>query len=102
MLIKKFIEDNSIGGIVFISGDLHLGGIDNGSASGFPEMAVPSPNLTGCASGAVGKWSHGTYYKQSGGCRGYGVVSILTSPDRLILEIKDENGNIMLQNFIQN
>ncbi len=94
MSIRKFIEDNQITGVIFVSGDLHLGGIDNGTASGFPEMVVPSPNLTGCASGAVGKWSEGVYYNQSGGCRGYGVITVLTEPDRLLLEIKDENGNI--------
>jgi len=101
MSIRRFIEENQISGILFISGDLHMGGIDNGIASGFPEMVVPSPNLNGCASGSLGKWSEGIYYSQSVGCRGYGVVTVLTSPDRLLLEIKDEKGNVRISHIVE-
>jgi alkaline phosphatase D len=101
MSIRKFIEDSKINNIVFISGDLHIGGIDMGIASGFPEMVVPSPNLIGCASGEVGRWSHGVYASQSEGCRGYGVVTVLTDPHRLLLEVKDENGNVRVEYTIE-
>jgi alkaline phosphatase D len=56
--LTNFIQDNGIGGIVFISGDLHIGGIDNGNASGFPEMVVPPPNFPeSCGTGSSpGNW----------------------------------------------
>lgn len=96
--LRKFIQDNEISGIVFISGDLHVGGIDNGIASGFPEMVVPAPNFRlYCLTGpSLGNWSEGVYYNPSGPCNGYGVVTVLTNPDRLLLEVKDEDGNIRL------
>ena len=101
--LRKFIQDNRISGVVFISGDLHMGGIDNGTASGFPEMVIPGPNLINkcCSSGSSpGNWSEGIYYNPSGSCNGYGVVTVLRNPDRLLLEVKDENGNIRLSYLV--
>lgn len=95
--LRKFIQDNDISGIIFISGDLHIGGIDNGAASGFPEMVVPPVNLERClSSNRLGRWSEGTYFSITGPCNGYGVVTVLMNPDRLLLEVKDENGNTRL------
>lgn len=96
--LKNFIHDNEISGVVFISGDLHMGGIDDGNASGFPEMVVPSPNSPeSCGTGSLlGNWSEGIYYNNTGSCNGYGVVTVLTNPDRVKLEIKDETGNTRL------
>jgi alkaline phosphatase D len=94
--IREFIESSKVSGIIFISGDLHMGGIDKGIAAGFPEMVVPSPNLNTCASSAAGRWSEGIYYNPSGPCRGYGMVTVLTDPDRVLLEVKDENGHVQL------
>jgi alkaline phosphatase D len=92
--LRSLIQDNQISGIVFISGDLHIGGIDDGTASGFPEMVVPGANLGACLSYSTpGNWSEGIYYNSAGPCNGYGVVTVLTNPDRLLLEVKDENGN---------
>jgi alkaline phosphatase D len=99
-LIRGFIESNKISGVIFISGDLHMGGIDNGIASGFPEMVVPSPNLNTCTSSTIGKWSEGIYYNSSGPCRGYGIITVLTDPDRVLLEVKDENGNVRLSYLV--
>ena len=91
--LKTFINSNHITGVVFVAGDLHLGAIDNGTQAGFPEMCVPKPNETvhtgWCASDATGTWSEG-YYDEM--CSGYGLVTILQNPDRLILEVKDQDG----------
>jgi len=99
--LRHFIQDNHIKNIVAISGDLHSGGIDDGSASGVVEMVVPNvniitPSTEGCSTGVVGKWSQGTYNNAAGSCRGYGVVSVATDPDQLTLQVKDENANARL------
>jgi alkaline phosphatase D len=92
--LKSFIATNNITGVVFVSGDLHLGAIDNGIGAGFPEMCVPQPNSekndgARCSTGPEGIWSEG-YFEDP--CSGYGVVSILQDPDRLVLEAVDESG----------
>jgi len=90
--LKDFITANQIQGIVFISGDLHLGAIDNGAASGFPEMCVSQPNgLGGCPTSGPGIWSEG-YYNDST-CKGFGLVTISSDPDQLTLQAMDEFGN---------
>ena len=93
--LKSYIATNNIKGIVFISGDLHLGAIDNGAASGFPEMCVAQSNSiqvgNRCATAKVGTWSEG-YYNDT--CSGFGLVTILR--DRLILQVADEFGTIQI------
>ena len=42
--LRSFINTNNIQGVVFISGDLHAGGIDNGTNAGFPELCVIQAN----------------------------------------------------------
>ncbi|HEY2713621.1 MAG TPA: alkaline phosphatase D family protein [Chthoniobacterales bacterium] len=95
--LKNFILTNQISGVVFISGDLHLAAIDNGTAAGFPEMCIPQPNSTkvpmNCATAANGRWSEG-YYDET--CSGFGLVSIMENPDRLLLQTVDEFGTIRL------
>jgi len=89
--LKGFINTNNIRGIVFISGDLHLGAIDNGTASGFPEMTVSQANgIGGCPTGPHGTWSEGYYRDPT--CKGYGVVTISRNPDQLVLAVADEFG----------
>lgn len=91
--LKDFINANNIQGVVFISGDLHVGAIDGGRASGFPEMTVAQPNSREvddrCATAQIGKWSEGFYNDT---CSGFGLVTIATDPDRLILQVNDEFG----------
>ena len=90
--LRNFINTNQIKGVLFISGDLHLSAIDNGTNAGFPEMVVTRPNADGapnCASGPNGQWSEGFY---DADCAGYGVVSVLQNPDRVVLETADEFG----------
>jgi alkaline phosphatase D len=90
--LKSFINANNIQGVVFISGDLHAAGIDNGTNAGFPELCVVQANgIAGrCPTHRPGLWSEGYY---QGGCTGYGLVKILHNPNRLILQVKDEYGN---------
>ena len=80
---------------MFIAGDLHLGAIDNGTQSGFPEMCVAGANSRQvahqCATGPPGTWSEG-YYDDT--CPGFGLVTILEDPDRVILQAADEYGTI--------
>jgi alkaline phosphatase D len=98
--LRDFINTNNIQGVVSIAGDLHLGAIDNGTQSGFPEISVAKPNseqppppVTQCASARVGIWSEG-YYNDT--CSGFGLVTILENPDRLILQVADEFGAIKI------
>ena len=96
--LRNFISGNNIQGVVFISGDLHLGAIDNGTQAGFPEMCIPQPNSekpTGfpCSTSPQGVWSEG-YFEDP--CSGYGRVTILQNPDRLVLESVDETGTTRL------
>ncbi len=91
--LREFINLNNIYGVVFVSGDLHLGAIDNGTEAGFPEMSVTAANQTQtgfCATAARGIWSEG-YYDED--CAGYGLVTVLQNPDRLILQVMDQYGN---------
>jgi len=90
--LKDFINTNQIQGIVFIAGDLHLGAIDNGTASGFPEMCVSQANgVGGCPTGPYGIWSEGYYRDDT--CKGFNLVTVTTDPDQLILQVMDEFGN---------
>jgi len=88
-----FIRQNHIQGVVTISGDLHSGGgIDDGTYAGFPEITVPHTNLTGGDSGPKGKWSEGLISGSVGG--GYALLTVLTNPDRVILEAKGAHGGL--------
>ena len=93
--VRNFINSNNIQGVVFIAGDLHLEAIDNGTQAGFPEMCVAGANSRQtahqCATGATGTWSEGFYDDT---CPGFGLVTVLQDPDRLILQAADENGTI--------
>ena len=100
--LKDFILANNILNVVFISGDLHLAAIDNGIQAGFPEMCVAAANQTrntNCATSANGIWSEGFYDDT---CAGFGLVSILQNPDRLVLEAADEFGIIHLSYTVTN
>ncbi len=92
--LRSHITTNNIKNVVFIAGDLHLGAIDNGTQAGFPEMCVAAANSTktvSCATAATGTWSEG-YYDDT--CAGYGLVTVLQNPDRLVLQVADQNGVI--------
>ena len=56
-------------------------------------MCVPQPNsnktVTRCSTAIEGTWSEGYY---EGDCSGYGRVTVLQNPDRLVLETADEFG----------
>lgn len=92
--LVQFLHENHIEGVIFISGDVHAGGMDDGTHSDFPEMLVPSPNMLRCSTADdLGAWSEGTYLvTHDKPCYGYGVVTISTNPDRVELTVKDESG----------
>jgi alkaline phosphatase D len=101
--IIDFVRQHRIRNVVVISGDIHAGAIDAGEHSTFPEIAVPAANLTpttdaSCLSApGSGLWSVGFYGDNSMSlCPGYAVVTVLANPDRVVLEIKDENGRRQL------
>ncbi len=92
--LKTFINSNHIDGVVFISGDLHLGAIDNGSLTGFPEMCILQPNGLGdCPTSLPGVWSEG-YFDE--GCSGFGVVKVSQNPDSLTLEAVNQDRTVKL------
>lgn len=92
--LVDFIQDEAITGVIFFSGDIHLGGaIDDGSNAYFPELNAPHTNNlsnnTTCGGSAVcGAWSEG--WDPGGG--GYGLVSV--SRDAALLQVKDEAGSV--------
>lgn len=99
--ILNVIQTNGVTGVIVVSGDLHMGGIDNGTTSGLPEIVVPGPDLPGCLSARnPGIWSEGIYGKP-GPCRGYGVVEFTTNPDAVRMQIKDLNGQLRLEYALQ-
>lgn len=98
--LVQFIRDENIQGVFFVSGDAHVGAMDDGTNAGLPEMVVPGPNMIrSCfTSQNQGEWSHGLYGNlDNTGCRGYGIVEILTNPDRARLLVKDEHGATKLE-----
>lgn len=96
--LVNFIEQNNITGVIFISGDLHAGGIDDGTNSNFPEMVVPCANCRSCqtAWSNTGEWSVGYYGYPVTDCPGYSLVTVMTNPDKVLLEVKDEYGNTLI------
>jgi alkaline phosphatase D len=103
----ELIRSNGIQGIVIISGDIHAGGIDDGTNAGLPEIVVPAANTKGCLTASyIGNWSHGFYSSVESGrnktedeppCPGYGVVSVMTDPDRILMQVKNDEGETELE-----
>lgn len=101
--IVQFVKDNQIGGVIVISGDIHLGAMDNGHNAGLPNMVVPGVNLKYCSTvpqNNVGKWTGGIYGDTARGplttpCNGYGVVTL--SSKRALLFVKNEMGKTELK-----
>jgi len=94
--IKNFITDNNIHNVVFISGDLHIGAIDNGATAGFPEMCVGQPNGEKrgyCGTAGPGQWTEGFY---NGPCTAFGLVTISDNPDQITLQTVDQNGEVQI------
>lgn len=90
--IADWIADESIGGVIVLSGDIHTGGgIDDGTNGlfGVPEMTVPHTNLAGGNKTNLGTWSEGVTAGKPGGA-GYGLVEV--SASSVTLTVKDEDG----------
>ncbi len=104
--LLDLVRNARIKGVVFISGDMHAGGIDSGAHSGLPEMVVPAPNFKQCLTvyGAdrtmfgSGLWDKGTYWylREYRPCNGYGVITASANPPQLRLEVKDSEGGVRL------
>lgn len=100
-MILDFIRTNAIAGVIVLSGDLHIGAIDDGTNSGLPELVASTVNdgfdkrcLTE-PSGNIGKWSVGNYGDANGSpCNGYAVVSV--TPENVVLQVKDSQGETRL------
>ncbi|MCI0401750.1 MAG: hypothetical protein L0Z68_10760, partial [Gammaproteobacteria bacterium] len=93
--LRSFIGENNISGVVIVSGDLHQGSLDSGTASGFPEIVVPQPNTrrTGnCATATPGVWDVGF---MTGVCNGYAVLEFDTGPHELTLTLKNQEGTTL-------
>lgn len=98
--LLRFIRENSISGVILLSGDAHMGGLDDGTHAGLPEMLTPGPNLLYCATvSRPGVWSEGIYWTHSKGpsCNGYGVVSVQADAPLVNLQVKDMFGNTRLE-----
>jgi alkaline phosphatase D len=89
--LKSFIESNEITGVLFASGDLHLGGaLDDGSHSYFPEANCPKANDTFNHTGKPGKWSHG--FSQGG--VGAGFCEFVLTPTKATINIVGDDGTV--------
>lgn len=96
--IVDFVNDNDISGVIIISGDLHSGGaIDDGTNSGIIEFSVPHTNMqmredhpTGVTTTTPGEWSE--FLDGGVGNAGFGWIQVLTNPDRVVIEVRDEQG----------
>jgi alkaline phosphatase D len=89
--LQDFIEDNSIEGVIMLTGDLHTGGaIDDGTYNGFslPEMCVPHTNLVTGNITNLGTWSEGV----TSGDKGYGLVTVSSSG--VTLEVYGAKGDL--------
>ncbi len=97
-------QQKVIKNVIVLSGDLHVGAIDDGvSGSGqLPEMVSPGVNFTTVSPQRCqsvknvgrGSWSNGMYTSGGTGhvpCNGYGVISVSTTS--VTLTVKDSNGN---------
>jgi alkaline phosphatase D len=98
-----WIAANGIKNVVILSGDAHMGALDNGFWAVYPEMVTPAANFTGATPYSCdnlderGNWSAGTYPPVPGPavCNGYSTVRV-TELD-LVLTVKDDAGNVKLQ-----
>lgn len=102
--LVKFIRDNHIGGVIILSGDAHAGAMDDGTNAGLPEMLTPGPNMqTSCFTAhGIGTWSNGYYGTlENLSCPGYSMVHVLTNPDRVVLQVKNDAGDVKLEMQLQ-
>lgn len=101
--LLRWIEEQQIGGVVVVSGDIHTGGgLDDGTHAGLPEMTLPAVNgrPPSCRANvpfpdgprqrvSCGSWSHG--FRR----RGDGFGLIRATPDRLTLEVRESSAEVL-------
>lgn len=101
--IVNLVKSHHIQGVIVISGDIHVGAMDDGSNAGLPNMVVPGVNLKYCSTvpeGEFGRWSGGyyggpTHNLYTKPCNGYGVVTLNQKHARLL--VKNELGKTKLK-----
>lgn len=101
--LLRFFEASDIRNIVILSGDVHWGAIDDGTHGGVPQLVVPNMNMTRQHQGRYGSvWSNGTWGipQEDGIQNGYGKLTFLTNPHRLLLEVKSKGGTTQLELMI--
>lgn len=100
MNLTNFILDNGITGIVFISGDLHMGelitALPQVSQKWLSHLLIFQKHVALVLRRGTGAKVFITMTPNLAMVNGYGVVTELTNPDRVVLEIKDETGNTRL------
>ncbi|HZQ05016.1 MAG TPA: alkaline phosphatase D family protein, partial [Anaerolineae bacterium] len=103
--LVNFIRSHHIGGIILLPGDIHLGAIDDGTHSDFPEMVTPGIiSDCGTVPFGPGTWSEGIYWTGApftGHCFGYGVITVDAVKDQVRLEVKNSIGKTQLQLTVQ-
>ena len=65
-------------------------------------MLVPPPDGKSCLTApSPGKWSVGVYARPAReGCNGYGIVTVTTNPPSVLLQVKNQDGDIMLTHTV--
>ena len=92
--LKNYITNESIDGVVMVSGDLHTGGgVDDGTnnAWGIPELGTPHTNLANGNELNLGTWSEGVT-AGTNGRNGYGLITVSSSS--LKLDAKASDGTV--------
>ena len=102
--LRTYITANNIRNVVLLTGDGHIGALENGTTSpaNLPEIMGPAANFSdsSCNSYGVGDvlgtWSHGTMVDTAPApCNGYTVLSLTTSS--LTATVKSPTGAQQLQ-----
>lgn len=99
--VIKFIKDNNIKNIIFISGDTHSSYIDDGTNSEFPEISASNldvPNshvMEKMMEVNLNIWNKG-YYKEDG--HAFGKVTFKNN--KALLEVIDDKGNVVVTHTI--
>ncbi len=110
--IVDFINNSSITGVIFVSGDIHSGGaIDDGTNSDFPEISTPWANVRDdfvdtwihgtdpkCEQGnTCGNWSGGMFCGAPSGPGGPGLAYLEVREAKVVMSVRGKLGGIRKQ-----
>lgn len=98
-----YFKQHSIRRLVFLSADVHFAAYDDGLNSTYPEMVITHADNLACNTAGnpnIGlwkyQWGNDTNPAFANGCWGYGLIQIKTNPHRVVLENRDERGNVII------